>query len=149
LYPSNISPPRGRVIRSRQLLVFLLAGAAACGPSHYYVRVPVPPRIDITHYGKVGLVDFTAENAKGQLNTLATRRFSEAILDAQRVEVLELGSADTMLHRLGEKEIGPTSAQAFGSSSDVPALFAGHLKVSNVKPTGQVLDSTCRAWRPR
>jgi hypothetical protein len=44
-----------------------------------------------------------------------------------------------MLHRLGEKEIGAASAQAFAGSRDVPAIFAGHVKVSNVKPSGQVL----------
>ena len=29
--------------------------------------------------------------------------------------------------------------QAVGGSRDVPAVFAGHLKVSNVKPSGRVL----------
>ena len=112
--------------------------ASACGgPKRVNVRVP--PRIDVSQYGRVGLATFTIENAKGQLNTLATQRFSEYILDAQRVEVLELGSADSVLRRTGEAQFGPASAQAVGGSRDVPAVFAGHLKVSNVKPAAKVV----------
>jgi hypothetical protein len=109
----------------------------ACGPK--YVSVRVPPRVDVTQYGRVGLVNFTIENAKGQLNVLATQRFSEYVLDAQRIEVLELGAADTVMRRLGEVQFSAASAQAVGSARDVPAVFAGHLKVSNVKPSGKVL----------
>ena len=127
--------------RSRLWLVggTLATLAGGCGPKHYYVRVTIPPRVDVAQYGRVGLVNFTIENAKGDLNLLATRRFSEAILDAQRVEVMELGAADSVLRRMGEKQISPASAQALSASRDVPAVFAGHIKVSNVKPTGKVL----------
>src|SRR5688572_15916922 len=112
--------------------VFLVSLTAACGPK--YVSVRVPPRVDISQYGTVGLVTFTIENAKGQLHELATQRFSEYVLDAQRVEVIELGSADSVLRRVGEPRFAAATAQALGGSRDVPAVFAGHLKISNVKP---------------
>ncbi|MBI4500532.1 MAG: hypothetical protein HY700_05165 [Gemmatimonadetes bacterium] len=115
----------------------LATGVASCGHKRVYLRIP--PRVDLTQYGRVGLVTFTVENAKGQLNQLATQRFSEAVLDAQRIEVLELGAADSVLRRLGEMQISAASAQAIGNARDVPAVFAGHLKVSNVKPSGRVL----------
>jgi hypothetical protein len=95
--------------------------------------------VDVAQYGRVGLVTFTIENAKGQLHEFATQRFAEYVLDAQRLEVIELGSADSITRRLGEVRFSAASAQAVGNARDVPAVFAGHLKVSNVKPSGKVL----------
>jgi len=99
--------------------------------------VLVPPRLDLRPYGRVGLVLFTVEKAKGELNALATRRFSEDILAAQPgIEVLELGSADSVRRRVGETQYGAATAQALGATRDVPVVFIGHLKVSNVTPSG-------------
>src|SRR6266478_4727306 len=118
--------------------LLMVLTATACG-GHRPVYLKVPPRVDVEQYGRVGLVTFTVGNATGQLNELATRRFSEALLDAQRVEVMELGAADSVMRRLGETQMSAASAQSVGSARDVPAVFAGHIKVSNVKPSGRVL----------
>src|SRR5205823_3493197 len=76
------------------LLVILTETACA---SH---RVLVPPRLNLAPYGQIGLVTFTAENARGSLHEFATRRFSEYVLAAQTgIEVLELGPADSVLRR--------------------------------------------------
>ena len=131
----NLKRLRRRVSVFAPLLAFAAGG---CGPHHYWVQVTVPPRVDVAQYGRVGLVNFTIENAKGDLNILATRRFSEAILDAQRVEVMELGAPDSVLRRVGETQVTAASVQAFGTSGDIPAIFAGHIKVSNLKPSGKV-----------
>jgi hypothetical protein len=119
------------------LIAILVGGlCAACG-SH---RVLVPPRLDLQPYGRVGLFTFTVENAKGSLNELATERFSEEVLNGQTgIEVLELGTVDTLLSRVGETEFGPASAQAVGKAHHLPAVFVGHLKVSNVRPSGGIL----------
>jgi hypothetical protein len=119
--------------------VLTILGSAACGGGTHWVNTRIPPKVDLSQYGKVGLVTFTIENAKGQLHELATQKFSEFLLDAQRVEVLELGSADTVLRRVGDVRFAAASAQALGGTRDVPVIFAGHLKVSNVKPQGKVL----------
>jgi hypothetical protein len=118
------------------LLISLLS--VNCGGGTRRVNVRVPPRLDLGQYGRVGLATFTIENAKGQLNQLATQRFSEEVLGYQQVEVLEIGSVDSVMKRLGEVQFSAASAQAVGGSRDVPAVFAGHLKVSNVKPAGRV-----------
>jgi len=111
--------------------------AAGCGGSH---SVLVPPRLDLQPYGRVGLFTFTAQGAKGSLNELATERFSEAMLNGQSgIEVLELGTADTLLQRVGEAEFGPAAAQAVGKARGLPAVFVGHLTVSNIKPSGGLL----------
>ncbi|HEV2751523.1 MAG TPA: hypothetical protein VGV12_13455 [Gemmatimonadales bacterium] len=120
--------------RSTAMSAFLLASlVCGCG-SH---RVLVPPRLDLRQYGRLGLITFSAENAKGSLPQYATERFSEEILAAQPgIEVLELGSVDTILQRVGEKEPGIATAQELGKQRDVGAVFAGHLKVSNPNASG-------------
>ena len=127
--------------RSHGLSLLLVAlstlacgGGAARAPRQ---RVLAPPRLDLRPFGRVGLVLFSVEGARGSLNELATQRFSEYVLAAQPgVEVLELGPADSVLQRVGERVPGAASAQAFGAAHDVPVVFFGHLKVSKVTPSG-------------
>ncbi len=77
------------------------------------------------------------ENAKGSLHELATMRFSEQVLRASHdVEVIEIAGTDQVLQQAGERVFGPAAAKAVGASHDVPVVFAGHMKVSNVKPSG-------------
>jgi len=103
----------------------------------------LPPRLNLSPYGQIGLVTFTAENAKGSLHEFATRRFSEYVLAAQTgIEVMELGAADSVLRRTHATELGPRAAQALGGEGGVPVVFFGHLKVSNVKPSGSLVGLT-------
>lgn len=112
-----------------------IALGSACG-GH---KVLVPPRLDLHPYGKLGLVTFTVENAKGSLHQFATERFAEEVLAAQPgIEVLELGAMDTMLARLGEREVGVAAAQELGAQRHVPAVFAGHLKITNPRASGGI-----------
>lgn len=100
-------------------------------------RVLVPPRLDLRQYSRIGLITFSAENAKGSLPQYATDRFSEDILAAQPgIEVLELGSVDTLLAHVGEKEPGIATVQELGRQRDVGVVFAGRLKVSNPNASG-------------
>ena len=111
--------------------------ASGCGGN----KVLVPPRLDLHPYGRLGLVTFTVENAKGSLHQYATGQFAEAVLAAQPgIEILELGSVDTLLQRVGEPELGIAAAQALGKQRNVAAVFAGHLKVSNPSPSGGLAE---------
>src|SRR2546429_4487609 len=123
-------------MRSGGLSAFVvLLVVSACGGGRRSVLVP--PRLDLQPYGRLGLVTFTVENAKGSLHEFATERFSEDMLAAQPgIEVLELGTQDSLLQRVGEKELGIAAAQELGKQREVGAVFAGHLKVTNPKGTG-------------
>ena len=116
------------------LLLVVLAGIACA--SH---RVLMPPRMDLHPYPRLGLVTFTVENAKGNLHEFATERFSEDVLAAQPgIEVLELGTQDTLLQRTGERELGIATAQELGRQHGVGAVFAGHLKITNPTASGGI-----------
>jgi len=123
-----------RVTRAIALTVAALMPFLTGCASRY---VWVGPRLDLRPHTPVGLVTFTIENAQGELNQLATRRFAEAAFAGQEgIEILELGDAETVLAQVGEPELGPRAAQRIGTEYDVPAVFVGHLVVSNVKPSG-------------
>src|SRR5260370_34639038 len=80
------------VLRSSALMLALCA--AACGPNR--IRILVPPRLDLKTYGRLGLVTFTVENAKGSLPQLVTDRFDDDALTAQPgIEIFELGAASS------------------------------------------------------
>src|SRR2546428_12514800 len=129
-HPTRTTPVRMRPLAA--VLLVVLAGMACA--AH---RVLVPPRLNLVPYGQIGLVTFTAENAKGSLHEFATRRFSEYVLAAQTgIEVLELGPADSVLRRTRAAELGPAAGPTLGGGRGVPVVFFGHLKVSNVKPSG-------------
>lgn len=99
----------------------------------------VPPRLDLEPYGRVALVTFSSEQSDRALNTLATQRFVEMLLASQsHVEVLELPASDSALASLAASGDGAALAQAVGRDKAVPAVFVGHLTVSDVKPRGRI-----------
>ena len=121
--------------RSIAALLVLTSGIACA--AH---RVLVPPRMDLHPFARLGLVTFTVENAKGTLHEFATERFAEDLLAAQPgIEVLELGTADTLLQRVGEREVGIATAQELGRQRGVAAVFAGHMKITNPTASGGIV----------
>src|SRR2546422_9988134 len=95
------------VCRSSGALLLILL-AAGCGGN----KVLVPPRLDLRPYGKLGLVTFTVENAKGSLHQFATERFAEEMLAAQPgIEVLELGPIDSELDAARAQQLGKRSEE--------------------------------------
>ncbi len=123
-----------RLMKNWSCALVILAGTACA--SH---RVLMPPRMDLHPYPRLGLVTFTVENAKGNLHEFATERFSEDVLAAQPgIEVLELGAQDTLMQRLGERELGIATAQELGRQRGVAAVFAGHLKITNPTASGGI-----------
>jgi hypothetical protein len=98
----------------------------------------LPARLDLAPYGRVALVTFSADQQNNPMSALATQRFAEALLASQSgIELLELGAADSSLQALPNVD-AVALAQALGKQKNVPAVFVGYLKVSNVKPRGHI-----------
>lgn len=118
-----------RVMRVTLCFLTILA-TFGCGGSRRPVRqrVLLPPTLNLVPHKNIGVFFFSVENAKGNLHEFATRRFEEYVLAAQSgIEMREFTSAD--------------SARVFSSAADsngVPVAFFGHLKISNVKPSGSL-----------
>lgn len=114
----------------RVVICFLvILASVSCGGSRRppRQRVLLPPTLNLVPHRNIGLFVFSVENAKGNLHEFATRRFEEYVLAAQSgIEMREFTSAD--------------SARVFSSSDSngVPVAFFGHLKISNVKPSGSL-----------
>ena len=99
----------------------------------------VPARLDLAPYGRVAVIAFTTEQSNAAMSTLATQRFAEALLASQSgVELLELDAADPSVKGWGANADGVALAQALGREKNVPAVFVGQLKVSGVKPRGNL-----------
>jgi hypothetical protein len=107
----------------------ILVALFGCGGSHRppRQRVLLPPTLNLVPHKNIGLFTFSVENAKGTLHEFATQRFEEYVLAAQSgIEMREFTSAD--------------SSRVFSApdTTGVPVAFFGHLKISNVKPSGHL-----------
>jgi len=99
----------------------------------------VPARLDLAPYGRIAIVAFSTEQSNNVMSTLATQRFAEALLRSQSgIELLELDAADSSFKGLAGNADGVALAQALGRDKNVPAVFVGHLRVSGVKPRGNL-----------
>ena len=118
----------------RVLVCFTVVAALfGCGGSRRPARqrVLLPPTLNLVPHRNIGLFVFSVENAKGNLHEFATQRFEEHVLAAQSgIEMREFTAAD--------------SARVFATGQDstgCPVAFFGHLKISNVKPSGGLTAS--------
>jgi hypothetical protein len=109
---------------------FIILAIFGCGGSRRPARqrVLLPPTLNLVPHRNIGLFVFSVENAKGTLHEFATRRFEEYVLAAQSgIEMREFTRSD--------------SSRVFGPGADTsacPVAFFGHLKISNVKPSGHL-----------
>ena len=102
---------------------------AACASKYSQI----PARLDLASYGRIALVTFAADRPNDPMSTLATQQFAEALLANQNgVELLELGLTDSSLKAL------PPATDAVGKQKNVPAVFVGTLKLSQLKPHGHI-----------
>jgi len=109
-------------------------GLVACA---HKIVVEIPPRIDLSGYGTIGIVQFSSPSAKAteQLDRLATERFMAAIQQAQPgVRFLELGSQRDMLTSIRRDAWDPDAVKAVGKAHGVQTVFTGRYDISNAKP---------------
>lgn len=102
----------------------------------------VPARLDLAPYGRIAVVAFSTEQSNRDMSTMATQRFAEALLSSQSgVELLELDGSDASLKSFTADADAASMALALGREKNVPAVFVGHLKLSKVKPRGNISTS--------
>jgi len=119
-------------MRKRHFAFILVLAAAVAGCAAHYTIVP--PAVDLTTMGTIGLVTFKAANVKGDLDAVATQDFLEEVTAAQRVPVVELGPAETVLADLGKTEFDRETVLAVGRKHGLDAVFLGEVAVTKVKP---------------
>ena len=134
--PSMLRISARRPVRlQRALAVCGTLALSACASKYSQV----PARLNLAPYGRIALVTFTADHQNSGIGTLATQRFAEALLANQTgVELLELSSTDSILKGIGSSSDGVALAKALGKDQNIPAVFVGSLKVSDVKPRGHI-----------
>jgi hypothetical protein len=119
---------------TRLLAIYGISSAAvvaiACGP-----KVLVPPRVDLEPFPNVGLATFSIENAKGDLNEMATQQFLSELFNAQPdVRVIEIGPLERLIEEAGRERLDREVLRLVAAEYDVPVIFTGHMTVSNVTP---------------
>lgn len=133
---NKIAAIAGLTARVVWLLGLLLLVTSACSK-----KVKMPPRIDLTFFDVIGLIEFTSD-AEGNLPAFTTQKFLAAIQASQPgLQVLELGSQQRLLQTENSNELDLTTIKAIGVRQRVSALFAGHLDVTDVRPSLRVPGS--------
>ena len=112
------------------LLILVLFLFISCGPVVWF-----PPEIDLVPYERVGLISFSIENARGDLDAMATQRFLQEITRHQRgVQIIELGTLERVLARIHQTALDQEAVAAIKENYGVSSFFYGEIKVSDVKP---------------
>lgn len=119
-------------MKIKHLAFVLIVAAAITGCAAHYTIVP--PAIDLTQMGTIGIVTFKAANVKGDLDAVASQNFLEEVTAAQRVPVIELGPAEKVLGEVGKTAFDRETAIAIGEKHGVDAFFDGEITVTKVKP---------------
>jgi hypothetical protein len=118
-------------MKKKILLVFVITLLFfGCGPV-----VLIPPEIDLIPFERVGLISFSLENAAGRIDEIATQRFLQEITFYQRgAQVIELGTLDDVLAKIGQTALDQEAAAAIGEQFGVTSFFYGKVIISDVRP---------------
>ena len=112
---------------------FFLTVVLLTGCTHKQ-KVMVPPRIVLTPFNNIGIIDFSS-NVNDRLQQTVTQKFMQRIQSAQPgVRFLELGPMAPILTSFGADHLNPDILMALAGKYHVNAVFTGHLEISEVKP---------------
>ena len=117
----------------RFFVIFLLSGAAfALASCTKTVNVYYPPRLDLTQYGRLGLITFS-DNAQPSVAEYATEQFQNQIQAAQvGIPIVELGSEEKVLKSIGSNQLDLAAMQKIRQQYNVSAVFTGSVIYSDV-----------------
>lgn len=119
----------------------LLSVAALCGCSNT-VLITVPPRVDLSAYRTLGVIEFSS-NAAGAIGARASQQLQEQVQAAQPgTRFIELGSREAVLAAVGRNQLDAEAARRIGRKYGVGAVFLGELAYSEPKTDVRVGDLT-------
>jgi hypothetical protein len=119
----------------------LLLSLAILGCSNT-VLVTVPPRVELSGYGTIGIVEFASSSDRA-LGVHAARRFEEQVQAAQPgTRFIELGSREEVLAAVSAKQLDVNAFKRIGEKYGVAAVFVGELEYSEPKADLQIGDLT-------
>jgi hypothetical protein len=108
----------------------LCAIAATLSCAHYEI-VNLPPDIVLTQFPAVGIITFSSTTAHPDVARYATERFLQQLTEAQPgIRVLELGTVEEVLAKVGKSRLDTDAIRAVGASANIQALFAGSVDVT-------------------
>ena len=123
--------------RKARLLSWMVAGLLATALGCGGPRLPpveIPPRLDLTGFERIGIIDVQIGGAR-RVGVEATERFMHAIHASQTgVPLLELGSEHEVLARVGHDRLDFEAVQAIGARYGVDAILVGQLELSEARP---------------
>jgi hypothetical protein len=106
------------------------------------ITVEVPPRFDLRAYHTIGILDVEVSNQSVPLQSDATRKLIATLQNAQPgVRLLELGSEQRLLAKLGKSRLDAEAVKAICRESGVDALIASQMDISPVNPSLKFGDS--------
>lgn len=105
---------------------------AACGGKK--ITVEVPPKIDLTSLGTIGVVAFDVESEEPLPGDL-TLKVIQYLQSAQPgVPILELGNQTNLLREVGYDTLDTAAVKAIGKKYGVDTLLSGTLEVTRSQP---------------
>jgi hypothetical protein len=112
----------------RLIIIGFLGGCAST------VLVQVPPKINLSQYESIGIIDF-ASNAEGDIKESVTQKFIQSIQQSQPgTAILELGNERSILASAGSNQLDPETVRLIGEQNGVDVIMTGNLSISKSKP---------------
>jgi len=119
------------------LLGFTILSIASCTKT---VRVYSPPRLDLSQFGRLGLISFS-DNAQPSMGQYATNQFQNAIHSAQgAIPIVELGTERNVLRNIGSNQLDSQAMQKIRKQYNVSAIFIGYIVYSDIKTNVDLKD---------
>ncbi len=117
-----------------KLLTLLLLTAALTGCSSKKITVEIPPQINLSTMGTIGVVGFEVESNEPLPGDL-TLKVVQYMQSAQPgVPILELGSQADVLREVGHGTLDTEAVKAIGKKYGVDTLLTGTLEVTQSRP---------------
>lgn len=121
----------------RLALLIAIVVVAGCAQR---VTVRVPPALDLTGHGVLGVIDFVS-NAGAAVNEHATRQFQAAVQAAQPgTRLIELGGEAALLAAIGAGQLDANAFRKIGEKYGVEAVFQGRITYSDPETRVNIRD---------